>query len=183
MKYIPRRAPLNCLLMLSSRQPPHPEDEMKWHDKHCRETGETWIATTRLLSRELQKGESIIAFYGDSELNNQYLGKGIYIGYEEISRPSAERHRNSDLYSKYGLPSTTRGFIGLKNVEVADRLKEGGGAGVKEQSIKVLDGWMRESAKARRTRNDDDYKLLPENLPPSAARIQVYYYNDSDLKE
>lgn len=182
MRYIPRKAPLNCLLMLSSRQPPHPEYEIRWHEKHCRETGETWIATTRLLSRELQKGESVIAFYGDSELNNQYLGKGIYIGYEEISRPSAERYRNSDLYSKHGLPSTTRGFIGLKNLELAERLREGG-AGTASQSIRVLGGWMRESAKARRTRDERDYRLLPENLPPSAARIQVYYYNESDLEE
>jgi hypothetical protein len=182
MRYIPRRAPLNCLLMLSSRQPPHPEHEMKWHEKQCRDRGETWIATTRLLSRELQKGESVIAFYGDSELNNQYLGKGIYIGYEEISRPSSEKYRNSDLYRNHGLPSTTRGFIGLKNVEVAERLTDVG-AEARPQSIEVLGGWMRESAKARRTRDARDYRLLPENLPPSAARIQVYYYNESDLEE
>lgn len=180
--YIPRRAILNCLLMLSSRQPPHPVDEMIWHYEHCIDKGETWIATTRLLSRELQRGESVIAFYGDSQLNNEYLGKGFYIGYEEISSRDAGKYRNSILYEKHGVPSTTRGFIGLTKVDIADRFKKES-KGAPPQTIEVLGGWMRESAKARRTRDDNDYKLLPENLPPSAARIQVYYFNESDVEK
>ncbi|MGO9120365.1 MAG: hypothetical protein ACLQPD_22465 [Desulfomonilaceae bacterium] len=167
-----RAAPLNCLLMLSSRQSPHPRAEMKWHFEHWNETGKTtWIATTRLLSRELQAGKSEIAFYGDSELNNDYLGKAIYVRYVEISNQEAQEHLSSSLY-KRGVPPTTRGFIGVKDVETADP----------GQSITDLQGMMRESARARRTKNSGHYLLSPENLPPSAARIQIYYYKVSDLQ-
>jgi hypothetical protein len=173
MIYIPRTAHLNCLLMLSSRQPPHPKKEMKWHYEHCKETGETWIATTRLLSRELQIGVSEIAFYGDSELDNEYLGKGIYAGYEEIGRPAAAEYLNSELYRGHHLPSTTKGFIGLEAVEIA----------LPGETIEVLGGRMRESARGRRSGQEEHYRLVPENLPASAARIQVYYYKFSDLTD
>ena len=66
----------NVLLMLSSDQPPHPDEEIAWHAAECARAGATALVTTRVLTG-LVPGRSAVAFYGNAALGNRYLGRAI----------------------------------------------------------------------------------------------------------
>ena len=78
----------NVLLMLASRQPPPPVEEVQWHADHCTDHETTHVITTRTFT-EMVPGQSVVAFYGDKPvLDNEYLGKGVYLGYVALEYPA-----------------------------------------------------------------------------------------------
>ena len=145
----------HVLLMLSSQQPPPPLEELQWHATQCRVGGGTAVATTRVLSG-LAPGRSIVAFYGDAALGNRYLGKGIYQGYvPSHTSQGRELWRETPLYQQRGVPDGMKGFVLLRGVEVAGE----------DDTLDTLGGTIEAT----------DLPLTVNNLPRSAARIQVYF--------
>lgn len=150
---------LHVLLMLSTKQPPDPIIEVEWHDRMTKELSDekspTFIATTRLI-KGLRPGVSEVHFYGDSQLDNAYLGSGIFHSYILLTSPKGQELMNElEVYRNYGCPANTRGFIGVTKFE-----------NVVGMSIDDLNGVMR----SNRT------PLSLQNLPNSAARAQIYFY-------
>lgn len=145
---------LNCLLMLSSNEPPDPVTEVEWHaERWAQEKTPTFVATTRQIKG--RPGVSEIHFYGDADLANGYLGGGIFHSYIPLSSPRGQEiFSTSRLYKEYGCPAATRGFIGVTEFKL--------GLG---KSIEDLKATMRSNGKP----------LTLKNLPPSAARIQIYF--------
>jgi hypothetical protein len=145
----------NVLLMLSSAQPPHPDTEIASLAERSRDGSPVALVTTRKL-RELTPGASVVAFYGDVALGNRYLGCGIFERLVDINAPVGQAVRHQDeLYGTHGIPAGAKGLIILSRVRKAahgERLE--GLAGIIEAS---------------------GLPLTLDNLPKSAARIQVYY--------
>ncbi|MGO9568956.1 MAG: hypothetical protein ACLP5H_15580 [Desulfomonilaceae bacterium] len=149
---------IHCLLMLSSKEPPDPMHEIEWHARKWEEEKKpTFVATTRQIKR-LHPGVSEIHFYADSQLGNSYLGGGIFHSYIPLSTPKGQEIlTNSDLYKNYGCPATTRGFIGVTEFKATPG-----------EPLENLEGFLRAN----------DKPLTMENLPASAARIQIYFYKN-----
>jgi len=152
----------NVLLMLSSDQPPHPKKEIEEHARISDDCGETYLITTRIITG-LTPEESVVAFYGDADLGNVFLGIGCYQGYVEMNSPEwNERLQASELYQAHGYPKTAQGMIRMSGVRCA---RDGEGLAFLEGTIT-----------SRGTSNGKPLTL--SNLPKSAARIQVYYHSE-----
>lgn len=145
----------NVLLMLSTDQPPDPIEEMRWHSKRCATDGVTAVATTRVLT-ELTPGRSTVAFYGSQALDNRYLGRGTFVDYVPLT---TERGREialeSPLYRQRGMPASARGFVLVRDLELA-------GSG---EDLSSLGGKIEASGRA----------LTIEALPAGPSRAQIYY--------
>ena len=114
--------PLNVLLMLSSRQAPAPKAEIDHHiDAWASNKSPVYMATTRVLA-ELVPGESAVAFYGDSQMGNEFLGVGRFEGYlPGMSLRAAELLKSHGLYSTNGVPHGLRGFVILSHIRKPKR--------------------------------------------------------------
>jgi hypothetical protein len=155
---------LNCLLMLSTNQPPDPIDEVDFHEQHSLAHGYTYMVTTRLLNG-LTPHQSVIAVYGNARLNNQFLGRGTYAGYQNWGTSAAQAilanlvvTRNGkpyNVYNGHNVPAKSKGLIRLENFARA----------VAGQGLQSLGGTIRSSG----------LSLILQNIPNAAARIQVYY--------
>jgi hypothetical protein len=110
----------DVLLMLSTNQRPDPLEEISWHAKHSANGGKTVMATTRILSG-MTRGESIVAFYGNSALANRLLGYGRFAGY---ARSTTQRGKQllaaSELYKGPNRPKGIKGVIEMTDVHLAD---------------------------------------------------------------
>jgi len=149
----------HVLLMLSSAEPPPPEDEIRWHAAACQRDGSTALVTTRVLTK-LTPGHSTVAFYGNADLNNDYLGCGTFLEYVPL-----DTHRGQEilaehpLYLSRGIPRGARAFIILRDVCEAR-------AG---EDLESLNGAIDSSGWS------DGLPLTLEHIPQGAARIQVYF--------
>lgn len=153
---------LNVLLMLSTRQPPDPVQEVAWHERHCAEHGHTFLVTTRTI-KDLVPGNSCVAFYGDSNLQNAYLGCGCFQDHIPIdSREGGDILETSELYRRHGIPERAREFIELTDFRAAQP----------GESIDRLRGLIR--AEPRRP-------LTLKNVPPGASRAQVYFLTEESI--
>lgn len=149
---------LNVLLMLSTRQPPEPQLEVAWHEQHCAEHGRTFVVTTRDV-RGLAPETSTVAFYGDSRIDNLYLGQGRFRRIIPLRSPEGrEILQHFDLYREHGIPDRARAFIELTDVRTA---RPG-------ETLEDLGGIMRTSG----------LPLALCNIPPGASRAQVYYFTE-----
>ncbi len=145
----------NVLLMLSADQPPEPVEEMRWHAKRCAADGTTAVVTTRVLT-ELTPGRSIVAFYGSQALENRYLGRGTFVDYVRLdTEQGREIARESPLYRQRGMPGSARGFVLIRDLELAE---EG-------DDLSSLGGKIEASGRT----------LCLEALPAGPSRAQVYY--------
>ncbi len=109
----------HLLLMLATSQPPHPVEEIDWHEQRCALTGKLLSLRPMLFGR-LTRGESIIAFYGDSTLNNRYLGRALFAGSARINEPRGrELLAGIPLYANGNRPSGAKTVIDLTDVRVA----------------------------------------------------------------
>jgi hypothetical protein len=126
-----------------------------------------YFVTTRTI-KGLWPKSSTIAFYADKSLGNAYLGKGIFEDYIPIADPRADAilktSPKTEIYRLYGKPMTARGLIELSKVEVAKA----------NETIDDLRGMMR-IKKARKQK-----RLSLANLPDSAAKAQIYYYEPDE---
>ena len=99
---------------------------------------------------------STVAFYGNQALGNRYLGRGTFIEYVSLDTDRGrEIARESPLYSRRGMPGSTRGFVLLRDFHLAT-------AG---QDLSSLSGKIEASGRA----------LSVATLPAGPARAQVYY--------
>jgi hypothetical protein len=99
--------------MLSSDLPP-PVDEVQWHARRCAGGGATAVITMRRL-KDLERGRSIVAFYGNAALGNRYLGCGTFHEYVSLTGDrGAAILRDSPLYSARGIPAGARAFLILR---------------------------------------------------------------------
>jgi hypothetical protein len=147
----------NVLLMLSSNQPPPPQQEVRWHASRCASHGVTHLVTTRTLAG-LTVGESVVAFYGNADLNNQYLGRGVFLDYIPLDTPAGQQLlQSSPLYSAQGIPDNARAFIQLRDVQVAHP----------GEGLASLNGIIEASG----------LPLALANIPDGPARLQVYYHH------
>ena len=145
----------NVLLMFSTDQPPDPVEEMRWHAERCAKDGATAVVTTRVLTG-LTPGRSTVAFYGNQELGNRYLGRGKFVEYIALdTERGLEIARESPLYGQRGMPGSARGFILLRELQLAS---EG-------EDLSSLDGKIEASGRA----------LTVDTLPTGPSRAQVYY--------
>jgi hypothetical protein len=145
----------NVLLMFSTDQPPDPVEEMQWHARQCAADGTTAVVTTRVL-RDLTPGRSTVAFYGSQALDNRYLGRGTFLEYIPLdSERGREIARESPLYRQRGMPGSARGFVLLRNLQLASEGEE----------LSSLGGRIEASGRA----------LARETLPAGPSRAQVYY--------
>src|SRR5437016_4690643 len=109
----------NVLLMLSSAAPPPPIQEVQWHTAHCQAHGTTDIITTRLLTG-MTPGQSVVAFYGDAALANEYLGKGVYVDYIPLNTPQGQQLLQAHpLYAPNNHPATTQAFVRVEHFSEA----------------------------------------------------------------
>jgi hypothetical protein len=163
--------PLNVLLMLSSRQSPAPEVEIDHHlEALARGEPQAYLATTRVLT-DLVPGEGAVAFYGDSHMNNKFLGIGRFDGYLPISSiRAAELLRTHPLYSTGGVPTGLRGFVILSKLR---KPKQG------ETLDKLAD--PKSLAPGARLRAGGK-KLNLENIPPGPARTAVYFWTEKPVR-
>lgn len=152
-----KRRPINCLLMVSTKQPPDPVYEIGQLVHQSASGGDpVFFITTRLI-KGLWPGSSRISFYADARLGNVYLGQGVFESFILLNTPRGlEILNNSKLYRTHGTPTRSVGFVELTNVR-----KEGGII-----TIDDLNGVMT---------NGKDLTL--DNLPNSPARVQIYYYD------
>ena len=149
----------NVLLMFSTDQPPDPVEEMGWHAKQCAADGTSAIVTTRVL-RGLTPGRSTVAYYGDQALDNRYLGRGTFVEYIPLETDRGRAiARESPLYRRRGMPASARGFILVKDLQLAS---EG-------EDLSSLGGTIVASGR----------RLTRETLPAGRARAQVYYERTS----
>ena len=150
-----KRMHRNVLLMLSSRQPPDPEAEVAFHTQHCAAHGSTCLVTTRPLS-DLVEGMSEVAFYGDNDLGNRYLGRGTFLRYTTLD-DELRRNVMSDgsIYVTHGIPDRARAVIELRDVREA----------VLDEGLEVLQGII----------ESNELPLCRENIPRGASRASVYY--------
>jgi hypothetical protein len=147
--------PRNVLLMLSTDQPPYPTEEIRYHAVQSAEGKTTALVTTRRFSG-LTPGRSVLAFYSNAALGNRYLGRAIYREYVGLETPRGrELLREHKYYGSRGIPEGARGFLVLSDVQEA-RVGE---------ELESLNGTIEASG----------LPLTLENLPRSAARIQVYF--------
>jgi hypothetical protein len=145
----------NVLLMFSTDQPPDPVEEMRWQAKQGAADGTTAIVTTRVLTG-LTPGRSTVAFYGNQALGNRYLGRGTFVEYIPLDTDRGrEIARESPLYRQRGMPSSVRGFVLVRDFQLA-------GEG---EDISSLGGKIEASGRS----------LTLEALPAGRARAQVYY--------
>jgi hypothetical protein len=149
----------NVLLMLSSNQPPPPQEEVRWHAARCQSHGTTHLVTTRVLTA-MVPCESIVAFYGNADLGNRYLGQGVYLDYVRLDTPKGQQLlQASALYSTRGIPEGARGLILLRDVREAEDCER----------LESLHGVITSRGAS------DGLPLTLSNIPNTAARLQVYY--------
>ena len=145
----------NVLLMLSTKQPPHPLTEVRFHAAESAARGSTWLVTTRISTR-LEPGRSVVALYGDVALGNRLLGSGVFRSTVPLHTRDGDRLLAAHpLYRETGIP---RGAAAL--LELTDVREAPAGAGVE-----WLDGIIEATSRP----------LTLANLPRSAARGRVYY--------
>lgn len=141
--------------MLSTDQPPHPEEEMRWHAEECARRGRTVVATTRLLSG-LKRGESIVAFYGNAAMANRFLGQGLFAGFARADQPRGQKLLASmTLYSNGNRPEGIQGAIELTDVRLAER----------SEALESLGATLEGSG----------LPLALANLPDGPSRACVYF--------
>lgn len=101
-------------------------------------------------------GRSTVAFYGNQALGNRYLGRGTFVEYIPLDTDRGrEIARESPLYRQRGMPGSARGFVLIRDLQLA-------GAG---EDISSLGGKIEASGRS----------LTLEALPAGRARAQVYY--------
>lgn len=123
----------------------------------------TYLVTTKDLT-QLLPGKSTVAFYGDADLDNTYLGRGVFQGYLPLTAsPGWEILSGHALYTRRGYPDTARGLVALSKVVVAGR----------GESLEVLDGTIIPSG----------LPLLVRNIPQGQARGRVYFLTKRPLGE
>jgi hypothetical protein len=145
----------NVLLMFSTDQPPDPVEEMRWHARQCAADGTTAVVTTRKVTG-LTPGRSTVAFYGSQSLDNRYLGRGTFVEYIPLDTDRGrEIARESPLYRQRGMPGSARGFVLVRDLELA-RVGE---------DLSSLGGKIEASGRT----------LTREALPAGRSRAQVYY--------
>ena len=150
----------NVLLMLSSAAPPPPVQEVQWHTAHCNAHGTTDIITTRLLTG-MTPGQSVVAFYGDAALGNEYLGKGVFVDYIPLNTPQGQQLLQAHpLYAPNNHPVTVQAFVRLKQFEEAQP----------GEDLTTLNGIIEASG----------LPLTLANIPDGPARLQVYYRHPSN---
>ncbi len=171
---------LHCLLLLSSNEPPEPVSEVEWHaEQWDKNKKPTLVATTRQL-KGLRPHVSEVHFYGDSQhLGSAYLGGGIFDSYVPLGSPKGQQILNeSELYKQFGCPAGTRGFIGITEFKAAP------GKSI-DEGITGFQAGQRKPERLKaimRAKLDhpgiqvNDMLLIKDNLPRSAARIQIYFY-------
>jgi hypothetical protein len=77
------------------------------------------VVTTRVL-RGLTPGRSTVAFYGNQELDNRYLGRSTFVEYVPLdTERGREIARESPLYRQRGMPGSARGFVLVKDFRLA----------------------------------------------------------------
>lgn len=159
---------LNVLLMLSSRQPPQPEMEIRHHAEACaRGESPVYLATTRVLS-ELVQGESAVAAWADSGLKNRFLGVGRFEGYLPISSSrAADILKFHPLYSEAGVPSSIRGFVVLSEVRLP----------VEGETLDTFGSTVGGLLRA----GDGTKKLSIANIPSGPARTAVYFWTKQTI--
>ncbi|WP_143195612.1 hypothetical protein [Archangium sp. Cb G35] len=151
----------NVLLMLSSHAPPPPREEVAWHVRTSKQAKYTYLVTTKELTG-LVPGESSVAFYGDADLNNTYLGRGLFHRYLPLnSSPGLEILSNHALYSQRGYPTTAKGLIALSNIIAAER----------DELLESLNGTIVPTKLPLRLRN----------IPKGQARARIYFLTEKPL--
>ena len=151
---------VNALLLLSSKQPPHPVEELAWHAQYCERTGQpSAMATTRVLSG-LVPGRSIIAFYGDAVLNNHLLGYAGFVGFDRLGTTRGDQLlRESELYTPGNHPPGLKGVLRMEALRIAPPGAE----------VDALQGRMRANG----------VPLTRATLPVGPARILIYFTRDA----
>jgi hypothetical protein len=109
----------DVLLMLSTDQPPHPLEEIRWHAEHSANGEKTAMPTTRILTG-MTRGQSIVAFYGNAALGNRLLGYGTFAGYARLTTQRGKQLlAPSELYKAANHPKGIKGVIELSDVRPA----------------------------------------------------------------
>jgi hypothetical protein len=149
----------NVLLMLSSAAPPLPVQEVQWHSAHSNAHGTTDVITTRLLTG-MTPGQSVVAFYGDAALANEYLAKGVYVDYIPLNTPQGQQLLQAHpLYAPNNYPATAQAFVRLRDFQLAQPGKD----------LTSLNGIIEASG----------LPLTLANIPDGPSRSQVYYRHPS----
>ena len=142
----------NILLMLSTQEPPHPRDEVKWHDANCKETGHTYVITTRDLAGEEYE---TVAFFGDASLGNQVLATAHFEKFISVVGPEgAGIGAEHGLYRNGNAPRRSKGFIEVKDFQLAPE----------NADLRSLKGEL-----------TDGSELTVANLPGNQHRVEVIY--------
>jgi hypothetical protein len=149
----------HVLLMLSSRKPPLPVEEMEFHRERIRHHGFTYVATRGITPasgiRNLKESRSKVAFFGDTrKLRHRYFGYGMFL--EFIDNPERAKDILKDLatyercYEEYAqcikIEKFTPATVG--------------------QTIASLDGVM-----------ENGNTLSEENLPGGQRNAVIYFYD------
>jgi hypothetical protein len=109
----------DVLLMLSTDQPPDPLEEIRWHAEHSVNGEKTAMATTRILSG-MTRGQSLVAFYGNTTLANRLLGYGTFAGYAKLTTQRGKQLlAASELYKGANHPKGIKAVIELTDVHLA----------------------------------------------------------------
>jgi hypothetical protein len=173
--------PVNVLLMLSTEERPDPQREIAWHIRNPFQGRISFVATTKELSH-LEKGKSIVAFYGNRKIRNEYLGQGIFRGViynnslnlsgavtdlvNQILHEGTTSNRVRrlceclEIYRGNNIPSNIKGFVVVENLQAA----------APGQTIEDLNGIIWSPSGAA----DDGKPLTLLNLPGRSAD-RVYF--------
>lgn len=110
----------HVLLMLGTGHQPPPREEIHDRANHCAIEGHTHVITTKSFTN-MTAQQSVVAFFGDSNLGNAYLGKGKFLRYIPNTDPEYQQIlQASELYRLPGnIPNTSQGFIELSDLTEA----------------------------------------------------------------
>ena len=114
--------PINVLLLLSSKQLPHPTNEIDAliEEADKSDLGITHFVTTRAVGDRLTPGKSVVALYGDKELEFDLLATGLFVDfiprYDTRWNAIIDRH---PVYSHSEVPQTAIGMIEIEDIQLA----------------------------------------------------------------
>jgi hypothetical protein len=111
--------PANVLLILSSRQKPTPESEVRALREEAEHNSEIQIATSRYVNG-LEAGRSEIGLFGDRELDHRLLAQGTFEGFVPQATDKGRETRDSSPLYRRTRPTTVVGYLRISKFSLAE---------------------------------------------------------------